>query len=168
MAVSPIEVQREIRARELAPDHILVLRRRALDGLALLQERAVQAQSTELDSSLRRMTVAQKAAVNAAWAMRVIPVVSEILLKTGRRIEFTETFFTRSAINVEVVRRGGEEHVGLMFGSREITEGTELGIIEEAWQGNNPGGRRNIQGLAKPTPLEVIGEAYSAIYRIRV
>ncbi len=168
MAISET-LQRQIEARELAAPSIGMLRSKALKGLEVLQEEAVRAQlypSVTEEKNQVEPTIVEKAAANLVWARKTIPVTSEVLLRTRGKIEFTQGIFTNSAINCMPVGFGEKRHLALTLGITEIAQGEELVVLENAWNKDSRGIRRNIERLAGFTPLDVIGKAYSSIARI--
>ena len=162
-------IQRQIETRELTAPNIDILRSRALKGLEILQEEAVRAQlypSVAEEKNQAEPTIVEKAAANLVWARKTIPVTSDVLLRTGRKIEFTQGVFTNSAINCMPVGFGEKKHLALTIGITEIAPGEELVALESAWNQDSRGIRRNIERLAGFTPLDVIGKAYSSVTRI--
>lgn len=162
------EIQRQIEERDLTfMEQVKSARTKTLSNLAILQELAVrELHDSEKQREIGSMSEPQKASANAVWIRSLMPYVNEILLMTGGTIKFSGTFFGRSLIDCKIIEKEDEKRVALVFGAREIPAGSESAVIEDAWQNNFREERRNIQALAKLTPLEVIGKAYSAVYRI--
>ena len=161
-------LQRQIEDRELAPT-VNALRVSALKGLDVLQEEAVRAQlysPVDEEESPTEPTVVEQALANLIWVRKVMPVVSDVLLKTGSKIEFTQVVFTNSAINCLSKGFGEERHFALTLGAEEIASGEESVVLEDAWSKDARGIRRNIERLASLSPLDVIGKAYSVVDRI--
>lgn len=161
-------LQRQIEGRELSLEgRVRLAKAKALNSLAILQEKAVQEQhDSKRQQEIRAMTEPQKASANAVWIRTLITQVNEILLMTDVEIKFSETFFGSSLINCKVIGEENEKHVALVFGSKEIPAGTERTTIENAWKTNYRGERRSVRALASLTSLDVIGKAYSAVYNI--
>lgn len=159
-------LRREIEARELS-HKTREVRRKALEELALLQEKAVQElHDSERQAKLRAMSEPQKAAANAVWARQALGAASTLLQMTNGRVEFSGTFLGRSAINGEVIIRNNHQTLELAFNSEVIPSGEEDIFLQHVYEDGFRGGRRNVDKLASLTPLEVIGKVYSAVYRI--
>ena len=121
-------------------------------------------------AGLEEIPVWEKASTNARWARKALDAASAILQMTGGKVGFSGTFFSRSAINGQVIKRKSYQSVELVFIDPEdksvqiIPSGTEKSFFHDVYEHGSLLVCRNVERFASPTPLETIGKVYSAVY----
>ena len=123
-------------------------------------------------TALEEISVWLKAAANVRWARGALVAASAILQMTNGQVEFSGTFFSRSTINGEVIKRKTSQSVELVFKNpidnsvAIIPSEKETVFLLHAYEDGSPLVRRNVERFASLTPFETISKVYSAVHRL--
>lgn len=137
-----------------------------------VQEEARREAGLREGAGLEEIPVWEKAATNARWARKALDAASAILQMSGGEVGFSGTFFSRSAINGQVIKRKSYQSMELVFIDPEdksvqiIPADEEDDFLHDVYEHGSLLGRRNVERFARPTPLETIGKVHSAVHKL--